>query len=386
MTRIDPDGGVGNSISRRPQFPFATVFVRFALGLLTVVSVTFPHREAPRLGALAVASGSVRPVFAAAHGLEQSAARAAMVRTTPAGPAPWGGPGATLDRGTFVSGKFAGRTWLSFAPDGVRRNAPLVVVLHGGGGSALSTATNYPLGRWQRVAQRRPGKMIVVYPDAEPGPAGRQNWNDCRPQQDGVQDVRFLAKLIKTLANQHRVDPRRVLVTGMSNGGMMTLRMAAQRPRLVSAAAPIAASMPRGRCGRPKGQVPIVLTHGTKDPLVPWAGGAVGFGGDRGEVRSVRKTVSIWTAANSAKRHANAHRFRDRSGTDGVAGTSSTVTRLKHPQKGNGAMVVLLRVTGGGHTVPDRRIADPLPARLVGAQNRDINAVSVIWRMLGWPS
>ncbi len=290
------------------------------------------------------------------------------------------GSGERFVRESFDGGPFAGRTWLTDAPTDGGRGAPVVLVLHGGGDSALTTARGYPLARWQDVAARRAEGMVVVYPDGSKGTGGRQGWNDCRPDVDGIatDDVGFLVALAERMTTQRGTDPERVFVVGMSNGGMMTLRMAAERPDVVAGFGAIAANMPVGDCGRPTAPVAAVIVAGTADPLTPFSGGQVAL--DRGEVMSVPATVAAWRGVNRAHSASAPYRYPDLEPGDGPRRSSSTVSRVEY--RGD-ETVTVVTVEGGGHTVPDRDLEDPLPRLLVGPQNRDVNAVDLIAAALG---
>ncbi|MGL5909934.1 MAG: alpha/beta hydrolase family esterase, partial [Phycicoccus sp.] len=180
-------------------------------------------------------------------------------------PAPWARSGDVLVPGRFDSGMHAGRTWLTYVPPTLQRRAPVVLVLHGGGGSALSSATDYPLGRWQQVAAGRAGGMVVVYADGLAGPDGRTTWNDCRPDaaERPLDDVAFLVALADRVVARYDADRDQVHVVGVSNGGMMALRLAAERPDVVAGAGVVAASLPVGDCGGPS--EPVVVGPQNRD-------------------------------------------------------------------------------------------------------------------------
>jgi polyhydroxybutyrate depolymerase len=176
------------------------------------------------------------------------------------------------------------RTYRVYAPPGLHQPAPLLFVLHGGGGSGsnmeLMTHRDF-----NRVADR--DGVLVVYPDG----VGR-NWNDGRSDvrseamQKNVDDVGFLRALVRTLSARYRVDAKRVYSTGISNGGFMSLRLACDAADVFTAVAPVAANLsvdlgPRCKPSRP---VSVAMLNGTEDPLVPWGGGTVGLWGvKRGE-------------------------------------------------------------------------------------------------------
>lgn len=110
---------------------------------------------------------------------------------------------------------------------------PLVVMLHGGLGSAAQAERSYG---WDALADQQ--GFVVVYPDGID-----RTWNagSCcgRAQRDDVDDVAFLSAMVTTLEQQLAIDPRRRFVTGMSNGAMMSYRLACQTT-LFAAFAPVA--------------------------------------------------------------------------------------------------------------------------------------------------
>jgi len=83
--------------------------------------------------------------------------------------------------------------------------------------------------------------------------------------------VGFLRQLVAWLMGHGIADPAQVYLAGMSNGGMMTLRMLCEAAELFAGAGTLA-NMPAGigdGC-RPKKPLPIVVLNGTADPLVPY--------------------------------------------------------------------------------------------------------------------
>ena len=123
------------------------------------------------------------------------------------------------------------------------RKYPLVIVLHGGGGNAASAGKMTGMNQ-----QANRENFIVVYPNG----AGRLGdrlltWNSgncCGYALDHqVDDVGFLRALVERLLTQYPIDPKRVYATGISNGGMMSYRLACEASDLVAAIAPVAAAL-----------------------------------------------------------------------------------------------------------------------------------------------
>ena len=74
------------------------------------------------------------------------------------------------------------------------------------------------------------------------------------------------------LVDRGLATPDRLYWTGISNGAMMTMRLMLQAPDRVSGAATVAGSLPAPFDGGPAEPVPVLVQHGTADPLVPYGG------------------------------------------------------------------------------------------------------------------
>ena len=195
------------------------------------------------------------------------------------------------------------REYLLVTPDAAPSGArPLVLVLHGQLGTAAnalgSGVAPSPLSAWLDVAQRE--KVLVAALQGLKGTDRRTGWHDCRADETDnprVDDVEFASQVVRQLVTDGRADPRRVYVMGMSNGAMMTLRLALEmKPTPVAVAAAAGTMAQHSDCNGTAHPVSVLLIHGTEDPLVPYQGGGVGFGErrDRGQVLSVDATRDFW--------------------------------------------------------------------------------------------
>lgn len=273
-----------------------------------------------------------------------------------------------LNRSTLKHGGAAREYWW-MTPPGVRGNAPLVVVLHGGGGRALQIARYTGFS-----ALARSGGFSVVYPQGV-----RRRWNDGRKVNNRTRtdDVGFLRRVVRTvIAQSGRIDPRRVFFTGISNGGFMAMRMACDAGNLVAGIAAVTAQFngPLSRRCRASRPVPVLLMNGTEDPLVPYGGGAIGgrfF--SRGTAASTDATIAFWRRRNGCLPSGYTVRLPDNDRTDGV-----TTLRTRWISCKSGAPVVLYKLVGGGHTWPGKR--PYLPARVIGRTSRDFDGTRVIWQ------
>jgi len=257
------------------------------------------------------------------------------------------------------------RTYTLHVPSSLNGSTPvpLVLVLHGGGGAGPSTER---MTGFSELADRR--GFIVVYPNGVD-----RRWNDARGEvaRQDVDDVGFLTALVDHVRRTLPIDPRRVYASGVSNGAMMSYRLACERSEIFAAIAPVAGAMPEPlgpRCS-PSRPVSLVAISGTEDPLVLWDGGPVAR--RRGRTMSVPDSISLWTRLNGCPAPATVTQEPDRDPADGTR-----VRRETHRPCQEGASVVLYAVEGGGHSWPgSTRSRLPLTGRL----SNDINATDVIW-------
>lgn len=147
--------------------------------------------------------------------------------------------------------------------------APLVIVLHGGGGNGGTM-----LLRWQTKA--RAEGLLVAAPNGIGRSARMGTWNavGCcgEAMTSGSDDVRFVSAVIEDIVSTGRVDGNRVYVAGMSNGGMLTYRVALALSDRLAGAAVVAGAMFGGEA-QPALPVPILIMHGMQDDVVGFEGG-----------------------------------------------------------------------------------------------------------------
>jgi polyhydroxybutyrate depolymerase len=266
------------------------------------------------------------------------------------------------------------RSYFVYSPPGHKnkRKLPLVIILHGGGkadGEKIANTSGFT------ELARRNG-FIAVYPNGID-----EYWRDGRGYthrgeiDSSVDDVAFISALIDHFVRKQGADPKRVYVTGTSNGGMMTLRLGCEITSKLTAIAPVISNIPKniyGSC-KPDGTLPVLVMNGTQDPLMPWEGGHVRFFRKQmGEVVSTKDTVKFWVTHNGCDPRAKLTTIPDRDKRD-----HSTVEVLRFSNKRNGVDVVLYKIVGGGHTLPGSDVRER--PRITGRKNNDIDGASVIW-------
>lgn len=264
------------------------------------------------------------------------------------------------------------RTYRIYVPARLAQSAPVVLLLHGGGGSGSSQEL-VTRGGFDRIADRE--GLIVLYPDG----VGR-NWNDGRSGvnsqafKENVDDVGFLTALVEKIGGRFAIDRQRVFVTGMSNGGFMSFRLACEAADTFRAAAPVVAglSVDLGPRCRPQRPVSIAILNGTDDPLVPWNGGYVtALGIKRGQTWSALKTYEQWIELDACK-----VRF-DEPEIDKIVDDETSLVRHRAVNCAAASEVRLYEIRGGGHTWP--RGAKYLGESIVGRITQEFDANEEIW-------
>lgn len=137
------------------------------------------------------------------------------------------------------------------------RPMPVIMALHGGAGHGR-------LFLWNWVPEARTRGMIVVAPTAT-----GSTWSLMQPEIDGENLNRILGRVRERWA----VDPARLLLTGMSDGGTFTLLSGVAAESPFTHLAPVAAAFhplllamasPQRLAG-----LPIYLVHGALDWMFP---------------------------------------------------------------------------------------------------------------------
>jgi poly(hydroxyalkanoate) depolymerase family esterase len=130
----------------------------------------------------------------------------------------------------------------AFVPAQLQKPRALVVVLHGCG----QTAASYNFGAGWSTLARHYGFALVM-PEQQRINNGNTCFNWFNPE-DTARDsgeARSIREMIAHMVQAHRIDPRRIFVTGLSAGGGMTSVMLATYPEVFSAGA-IIAGLPYG--------------------------------------------------------------------------------------------------------------------------------------------
>lgn len=220
------------------------------------------------------------------------------------------------------------RSYRLYIPDGLPTSAPLVVMLHGGFGSAQQAERAYG---WDQLADS--AKFVVVYPDGE-GRAWNTNGGCCgRPGRQGVDDVGFISAVVDDVSANVGIDANRAYATGISNGGMMSYALACNTG-MFAAIGPDSATQ-LDPCAAPH-PTSVMHIHGTADRLIRYDG-EPGVGVARIDGPPVPDLNGFWRDVD--------HCAPSSTTIDGPVTTSTADCP-------DNRSVVLTTVAGGGHEWP----------------------------------
>jgi polyhydroxybutyrate depolymerase len=259
------------------------------------------------------------------------------------------------------------RKYLLHTPATYRPDYPLslVIGLHGGYTSpsrfALTTGFN-------DLADSE--AFLVAYPEG-----CDRHWNDGRPGVNtDIDDVDFIAALIVDIQRHRAVDTQRVYAVGISNGGFMVQRLAAELPHTFAAFATVAAALPAPVRLQMQAKTPVslLMINSRLDKFVPFEGG-VSRRGMGGEILSIPDTFEFWRQQGNCLSEA-AWDMIDLARLYGGQNGETEVTRYVNSKLG--AEVVLIVLAQGGHTWPG---GPQQPRWLVGETCQDIDASQLIW-------
>jgi polyhydroxybutyrate depolymerase len=252
------------------------------------------------------------------------------------------------------------------------KQAPLVLVFHGGGGHDW----NMPgFTHFDALADEQ--NFFVAYPDAING-----NWNDGR-EISQTDDVAFVRTLIAELERTYPVDRRRIYATGISNGGFFSNRLACDLTDKIAAVASVAATMPETLVSvcKPSRPISVLYMHGTEDPLVPINGGKIGLarGRGRGICTSLSDAAGFWQEQDG-----QSHGDYEVSDLPDIAHDGTLVRRQAWTGGKDKTEVVVYTIKGGGHTWPGG--PQYLPKIIVGKASQNLDATRTIWAFFRFQS
>lgn len=253
------------------------------------------------------------------------------------------------------------RTYSVFRPEslGRRHPVPLVVVLHGGFGNGAQAERAY---RWDDTATTK--GFVVAYPNGL-----RRSWNAggtcCGPAyKNEVDDVAFLDAMIRAISSRENIDPRRIYLTGISNGAAMAYRYACDGKVTIAAIGSVAGTMPAS-CAKLR-PVSVMEIHGLKDENIPFDGGVGRKGVTHIDWPPVQATLS---------------RFRRADHCGPVSTRKTGAVERSDALCADGRAVSLITIAGAGHQWPGSVAARPIAQRLLQLDppSTALDATATLW-------
>ncbi len=247
--------------------------------------------------------------------------------------------GVDRDR-TLLSGGIE-RGYRLHLPPKLGEDLPLIISLHGLGGSATSQEV---LSKASRLADQE--SYIIVYPEGQV--LGRtQAWR-VGPNSP---DVVFIRDLVSDLRAGYAIHPGRIFIVGHSNGGGLVHRLACDAADLFSAAASVAGAYLYEQPCNPTQPIPFLAFHSLDDPVVPYGGSA--------QTPLIPRWAAQWARRNGCR--------RDPTEIASVKGLKKEVWTDCRA----GAEVELYTLEATGHGWPS-----------LGPSGGPIDATKVIWEFL----
>lgn len=241
---------------------------------------------------------------------------------------------------------------------GPQSPVPLVIVLHGGFGSGLQAERAY---LWDDKADAE--GFVVVYPDGI-----RHSWNAggacCGPaQKDNVDDIAFLNRLIETVTHTQNIDPKRIYLTGMSNGAAMAYRYGCEGNIAIAAIGSVSGSLAVSCSPHP---VSVMEIHGLDDQKIPFKGGIGSQAISKVPWIGVERTLSLFSTAAGCPALTSRH-------------DDSMLTTIAHCPKG--IDIALIGIKGAGHQWPGSRQRRPFWERIgkIDRPSDAIDATNTLW-------
>jgi polyhydroxybutyrate depolymerase len=262
------------------------------------------------------------------------------------------------------------RSFVVRVPRSYSPNNPTAVILnlHGGGGNAQSQKTISLMDS----ASEKYG-FIVVYPEGT-GPKftlinpNGYTWNAgtcCGwAENHKIDDVGFINAMLNDLEKQFNVDKKRVFSTGISNGAIMSYRLACELSNRIAAIGPVSGTMGVTNCLPPR-PVSVIHFHGTDDKFEPFAGGRGPRSTPGENFMPVQKDIDFWLRHNGISGQARIIKQGDSTGYYYGPGSG-------------GAEVALWVIQGGGHTWPGGAFG-VLGQSFLGKMTHDISADDLMW-------
>ncbi len=234
--------------------------------------------------------------------------------------------------------------------------APMLLALHGGGGDMDYQAENYGL-----IEKSEKAGFVAVFPNGysrfRSGILATWNAGTCcgRAVEQRIDDVGFLKAVVERVSTQVSIDRGRIYATGMSNGALMSYRLACELPEMFRAIAPVAGTDNTTVC-KPSRPVPVIHFHARDDSHVLFNGGSGPDALTKTDFTPVNAAIAKWVALDRASPQAK---------------TALSVPGARCELHAGAAPVELCVTETGGHSWPgsQSRRANRSPSQAIRAND-----------------
>lgn len=276
-----------------------------------------------------------------------------------------------------ISGSFSSdgttRNYIGAIPDNPQTPLRLVILFSG----ALENASQMVLRGYNNFLGNN---SMVVYPESFDTTLGFDN-------SVGIDDFQMVEDLIAHIASNYTINVNDICIGGFSNGGVFTYNLVCEfnsptstRAYTFKSFAVVSGAMQVGNTNTTDcpiaNELPVIVFHGTSDPVIPYNGGNVGFPLNI-QTGATETTVNFWAnTINNCTSNPSITSLPDINTTDG-----STVELFNYDCT-TSEETLLYRINGGQHAWPSGN------ANFDIAQNRnlDINASELISEFFEDPS
>jgi polyhydroxybutyrate depolymerase len=178
---------------------------------------------------------------------------------------------------------------------------PLVLSLHGGGGNMEYQATDE---FYHLISKSESAGFIAAFPNGyssfRKGKLATWNAGICcgKARDTNSDDVGFIRETINDIKKRVNIDNHRIYADGMSNGGMMSYRLACEMTDTFAAIASVAGTDGTTQCN-PSRPIPTLHIHALDDDRVLFNGGSGSASATHADFVSVPNTIAKWVGLNS---------------------------------------------------------------------------------------
>jgi polyhydroxybutyrate depolymerase len=265
----------------------------------------------------------------------------------------------------------AGRNYELHIPRGYQagKALPLVVMLHGAGGSGENVLTDYG---WAAKADEQ--NFIVAAPNALPAKLGKspslvgnpQFWDDGSNRgtqaRGPIDDTGFISAVIDDVSRRYAIDAKRIYMAGHSNGASMTFHAGTPLCQRLAAIAPVMGQYWDNAQGSNCG-LSMLYIGGSADPLNPPNGGD---SNDPWGTITVKPPMRV-----------SADKWAKQAGCSGANESSANGLATIRYNCAPNTEVLFQVINGQGHGWPG--VTARLPQFILGPSVNTLNATNAIW-------